>query len=320
MSLSRRAFLSGSAAILATPSHAFAAASPAGKQAPGFYRYKVGNYELTAIHDGVWQRPIDDDFVRNATPAEVTRAMTDAFLPATGKLPLPFTALVVNTGTKLVLIDTGSGGQISTSAQYLGPNLAAAGISPKAIDAILISHFHPDHINGIKTKDGALVFPNAEVSVPAAEWDFFMDDARFSGAPDGLRFYLLNTRRIFRSIARNVRRFEPGREVAPGISAIAAPGHTPGHTAFAIASGSDSMLVLGDTTSHPALFVRHPQWQASFDMDGPIAAETRERLLDRAAADRMLVQGYHFPFPACGHIGRTGAGFEFAPAQWQPFP
>ena len=201
--LSRRALLSGSAAFVAAPSWASAAPPPAAQQAPGFYRYRVGSYTLTAIHDGIWQRPMDDDFVRNATPDEVTKAMNDAFLPVTGKLPLPFTALVVNTGTKLVLIDTGSGGQISASAQHLSQNLAAAGISPKAIDTVLISHFHPDHINGIKTKDGALVFPNAEVSVPAAEWDFFMDDARFSGAPDGLRFYLLNTRRIFRSIANS---------------------------------------------------------------------------------------------------------------------
>src|SRR5688572_7026419 len=122
MSLSRRAFLSGSAAILAASSPVSAAAPPVGKQAPGFYRYRIGSCELTAIHDGVWQRPMDDDFVRNATPAEVARAMTDAFLPVTGKLPLPFTALVVNTGGKLVLIDTGSGGQIGAGAQFLVPN------------------------------------------------------------------------------------------------------------------------------------------------------------------------------------------------------
>src|SRR5262245_6031167 len=112
MNLNRRAWLSGATALFAVPpTLSTAAVSSAATQAPGFYRYKIGSYMLTAIHDGVWQRPMDDDFIRNATLADVTKAMTDAFLPVTGKLPLPFTALVVNTGTKIVLIDTGSGGQ-----------------------------------------------------------------------------------------------------------------------------------------------------------------------------------------------------------------
>jgi glyoxylase-like metal-dependent hydrolase (beta-lactamase superfamily II) len=287
-------------------------------QAAGIYRYRLGDLELTAISDGVWHRPVGPDFVRNANFADVRRAMAAAYMPAGDRLPLPFTALLVNTGRRLVLIDAGSGGQIAPTAGLLPANLRAAGIDPKAIDIILISHFHPDHISGLKTKDNARVFPNAEIKVAAPEWAYWMDDANLRAAPDTAKTQFLNARRIFRDIAKDVARFAPGSEVAPGITSIAAYGHTPGHTVFAVSSGGDSVLVLGDTTNHPALFVRHPQWQGQFDIDGTLAAETRMMLLNRAAADRMLVAGFHFPFPACGHVVRDGNGFALVPRQWQP--
>ena len=117
-----------------------------------------------------------------------------------------------------------------------------------------------------------------------------------------------------------MKRFDPGREVAPSITSIAAYGHTPGHVAFAIASGSASMLALSDTTNNPWLFVRNPQWQGAFDTDGAVAADTRKKMLDRAVADRMLVQGYHFPFPASGHITKTATGYDLMPVMWQATP
>ena len=145
-----------------------------------------------------------------------------------------------------------------------------------------------------------------------------MDDAKMSTAPEGLKGNFLNVRRVFGSIAKDVRRYEPGQEVAPGIASIAAYGHTPGHTAFAVASGNQSMLVLSDTTNHPWLFARNPEWQPAFDIDGSMAVNTRRKLLDRAVADRMLVQGYHFPFPASGFIARDCNGYNFVPVMWQP--
>jgi len=320
--VTRRALLSGSAAAAAVlpalAARPAAAAAPAtGKQAAGIYRYKIGSYELTAVHDGTWYRPIDDKFVKNAAWPDVQKALADNFLP-TDKLPLPFTALLVNTGSKLVLIDTGTAGQLAPTAPGIGASLAAAGIDPKAVDIILISHFHPDHINGIKSKEGQILFPNAEINVPAPEWTFWMDDANMSAAPPAARAGFLNVRRIFNDIAKDVKRFEPGKDVAPGITSIAAHGHTPGHTVFAVASGSESMLVLGDTTNHPWLFVRNPEWQAVVDVDGALAADTRKKMLDRAAADKMLVQGYHFPFPASGHIAKRGTGYDLVPVMWQP--
>jgi glyoxylase-like metal-dependent hydrolase (beta-lactamase superfamily II) len=315
----RRTFLAGSAlaAVSASADPAAAAAPSADKETPGIYRYRIGTFELTALYDGIWYRPITDAFIHNAPFAEVEHALADAFMPA-DKLATPFTTLIVNTGKKLVLLDTGTGGQIAPSAGVLRDNLAAAGIDPKAVDQIVISHFHPDHINGIKDKDNDLVFPNAEILVPAAEWAFWMDDANMNAAEGALKLTFRNQRRIFADIAKRVARFEPGAEVAPGVVTLPAPGHTPGHTVFAIHSGDQSLMVLSDTAQHPAVFARHPDWQAAFDIDGDAAVATRKKLFDRAAADRMLVTGYHFPFPACGHLIKTATGYEHVPVEWQP--
>jgi glyoxylase-like metal-dependent hydrolase (beta-lactamase superfamily II) len=318
--LSRRSFLTGpmlAAGAAALPMPGQAAAPISAAQGPGVYRYKLGNFQLTALYDGIWYLPIDDKFMRNASATEVNDALAAAFLPPS-VLPISFTALLVNTGRKLVMIDTGTAGQITDSAGFMNANLAAAGIKPGAIDTIVISHFHPDHIDGIKTKDGDKVFPKAEILVPEPEWTFWMDDANMGRATGAVHKYFLNARRIFKDIAKEVRRFKPGDEVAPGIVSIPAYGHTPGHTAFAIHSGNQSMLAMSDTVRNPYLFARHPDWQPIFDMDGQQAVTARRAMLDRAAADRMLVEAYHFPFPACGHMVKTATGYELVPVEWQP--
>jgi glyoxylase-like metal-dependent hydrolase (beta-lactamase superfamily II) len=314
ITIDRRALLAGSAAALAA-GPARAAAPKAATQGPGVYRTRLGDYQLTAIDDGTWFVKIDDDFVRNADAAAVNRALAASFLPP-DILPVSFTVLLVNTGSKLVMIDAGTGGQIADTAGVMLANLAVAGIDARAVDTIVISHFHPDHINGIKTKDNALIFPNAEIMVPEAEWKFWADDANLRAAPDGLKIVFHNVRRIFAGIAKDVTHYRPGKEVAPGIEAVDAAGHTPGHTVFALQSGKEQLMVLSDTTQHPALFARHPEWQPQFDIDGPLAVTTRKKLLDRAAADRTLVTGYHFPFPACGHILKTATGYEHVPLLW----
>jgi glyoxylase-like metal-dependent hydrolase (beta-lactamase superfamily II) len=317
--LTRRNILAGSAAAtLAAGAEPAAATAPdAGKQAPAIYRYRIGDFELTALYDGIWYRPITDKFIRNAPFADVERALDAAFMPH-DKLATPFTTLIVNTGNKLVLLDTGTGGQISPTAGMVVDNLAAAGLSPRDVDLVVISHFHPDHINGIKDKDNNLTFPNAEIMVPAPEWAFWMDDANLNAAAGDMKETFLNQRRIFSDIAKSLTHFEPGQEVSPGIVTLPAPGHTPGHTVFAVHSGKDSLMVLGDTAQHPAVFARHPNWQADFDVDGAQTIATRKKLFDRAAADHMLVTGYHFPFPACGHLVKTASGYEHVPIEWQP--
>jgi len=316
--LNRRSLLTGSAlAVTAAALPARAKVSVPTIQGPGVYRYNLGAYQLTALFDGVWYLPIDDTFVRNASGTEVNQALAAAFLPPS-VLPISFTTLLVNTGTKLVLIDTGTAGQIADTAGSMLDNLKVAGIDPKNIDTILISHFHPDHIDGIKSKDGAKVFPNAEILVPEPEWTFWMDDSNMGSAQGAVKRYFLNARRIFKDIAKEVRRFKPGADVAPGIVSVPAYGHTPGHTAFAIHSGDRSMLAMSDTVRNPYLFARYPDWQPTFDMDGPQAVAARRQMLDRVVADRMLVEAYHFPFPACGHMVKTSTGYELVPVEWQP--
>jgi len=318
--LSRRSLLTGAALFAgasALPSSSNAGAPAPKAQGPGVYRYNLGDYQLTALFDGTWYLPIDDKFVRNATGVEVNQALAAAFLPP-NVLPISFTALLVNIGTKLVLIDTGTAGQVADTAGTMLDNLRIAGVDPKAIDTILISHFHPDHIDGIKTKDGEKIFPNAEILVPEPEWAFWMDDANMSRAEGAVKRYFLNARRIFGDIAKEVRQFKPDAEVAPGIVSVAAYGHTPGHTAFAVHSGNRSMLAMSDTVRNPYLFARYPDWQPTFDMDGPQAVLSRRQMLDRVVADRMLVEAYHFPFPACGHMVKTATGYELVPIEWQP--
>jgi len=231
-----------------------------GHQAPGYYRYKVGDIEVTAIHDGFARRPLEG-LVRNADLNDVKQAMADVFLP-TDALPITFTTLALRTGGRLVLIDTGNGDSGAPTTGRWMANFRAAGFDPAQVDTVIISHFHPDHINGLRLKDGTAVFPNAEVMTPAPEWAFWMDDGRMAQAPEALKGNFQNVRRVFGPIAKDVKQYEAGRELAPGLTAVAAPGHTPGHTAFAVSSGSGKLLVVSDITNHPALFARHPDWQA----------------------------------------------------------
>jgi glyoxylase-like metal-dependent hydrolase (beta-lactamase superfamily II) len=326
MPLTRRTLLTGSLATLpavglqtlelSTATSVNATVPLHGNQAAEFYRFALGNFELTAVYDGFWNRPINEKFVRNAPYQEVERALANSFMPP-DTLAMPFTPLLVNTGRNLVLIDTGSGGQLASTAGALVANLVSAGVDPASIDTIVISNFHPDHIDGLRTKDDALVFPKAEILVPRVEWTYWTDDAERAAAAEMYRPYFLNVRRVFRSLAESVRPFETDTEIIPGITAIAAPGHTPGHCVFAIASGRQSIMALCDTTNHPWLFARHPEWQPILDMDGALAVKTRKRLLDRVAADRMPITGYHFPFPGYGHIIKTATGYDFVPAMWQ---
>jgi glyoxylase-like metal-dependent hydrolase (beta-lactamase superfamily II) len=316
--ITRRSALIGSAAVAASLTlPALAAAPHAAMQGPGVHRTKVGALQVTALYDGAWFLPIDGKFVRNATATTVNKALADAFLPPR-IMPISFTALLVNTGTKLVLIDTGTAGQVADTAGAMLDNLKVAGVTPEQIDTILISHFHPDHIDGIKTKDGAKVFAKAEIFVPEPEWAFWMNDANMAGQPKPVQRYFLNAKRIFGDIANEVQRFKPGAEIVPGITSMPAYGHTPGHTAFAIHSGNQSMLAMSDTVRNPYLFARYPDWQPIFDMDGALAVRTRRRMLDRAVADRMLVEAYHFPFPASGHMVKRGLGYELVPVEWRP--
>lgn len=327
MELSRRHALAGVAALAASPlirtSPAQASAPLAEKQAPSFYRYKVGDFQVNAISDGMNTFPLTDSFVGNAKKEDVNAALEKAFLPK-DKLSIHFAPLVINTGSKLVVIDTGYGaGAFASSKGNIGQftsNMIAAGFDPKAVDTVVISHFHGDHIHGLVTAEGTPAFPNAEVLVPSVEWKYFMDDGEMSKAGAGrMEGVFKNARRIFETgLNKKVTPYEWGKDVIPGLLAVAAPGHTPGHTAYVLSSGKETVFIQSDVTNHPALFVANPGWHASYDQDPVMAEATRRKVYDMLVADRMRVQGFHYPFPANGYVERDGQGYRLVPAPWSP--
>jgi glyoxylase-like metal-dependent hydrolase (beta-lactamase superfamily II) len=318
MMIERRAFVAGAAAMSAAgfagPSREAQAAAPlATTQAPGFYRYKAGDLQITAINDGFFRRPLEG-FVRNAELAAVQKTLSDAAQPTDAAF-IPFTTLVVNDGRRLTLIDTGNGDSGAPTSGTWMANFRAAGFTPEQVDAVVISHFHGDHVNGLRLKSGDAVFKNAEVLVPEAEWAFWMDDAKAAAAPDAMKPAFQNVKRVFDPIKAQVKQFKPGVEVVPGVNSIAAAGHTPGHTVFAIGG---KLLALCDTTNNPVLFVTNPGWHAVFDMNAAEAEATRRKLLDMAAADKMQVAFYHAHFPATGQIVKDGANYRMVPVAWTP--
>ncbi len=312
--ITRRTLGAGSLASLAATGSARAAAAAASVQAPSFFRYHVGDLQITAVHDGMAYRSLEG-FVPNAPPGALTQALADAFMP-TDRFEITFTTLVINTGSKLVLIDTGNGDLGAPTSGTWMRNFRAAGFAPGDIDTVVISHFHADHINGLRLKDGTAVFPQAEIKVPAPEWAFWMDDNKVSAATDSVQANARNVRRVFAPMGKDVTTYEWGQEVMPGVTALEAVGHTPGHTAYAVTSGAGKLLIMSDVTNHTSIFARHPTWSAVFDQDAERARATRRRMLDIAAQERMQVSFYHAPFPATGHIVREGDGFAMVPAVW----
>jgi len=227
----------------------------------------------------------------------------------------------VNTGAKLVALDTGTGpATLAQSNGTLGQyhnNLASAGIERDAVDTVIISHFHGDHIGGLLTADGKPAFPKAEIMVPAAEWAHWMDDAKMNAAPEAARGGFQNVRRVFGALGKQVTQYEAGKELVPGITAVASYGHTPGHTSHIVSSGSARALIQADITAGPAmLFARNPGWQFASDTDAAMAVETRRKLYDMAIAEKMLVMGYHFPFLSGFYLEKDGDGYRITPASW----
>ena len=328
--LDRRQLLGAAAAATAAAalssfpaSTAGAAVPPSGTQAPGFYRYKVGSFECTSINDGARSFPMPDTFVRNVPKEQALAAAEAAYMPK-GMVTVPFNPQLINTGSKLILIDCGNGiANFEPSKGAVGrtlQNLASAGVDPKSVDVVLMSHLHPDHTNGIRALDGSMAFPNAEIMVPAKDWEFWMSEENAAKAESNqmMKNYFANVRKIYAGIESKVTRYDWGKEVVSGITSIAAPGHTPGHTAFAVASGDSKVLIQSDVTNIPEFFLRNPDWHVAYDVDPATAQETRHKFYDMAAAEKALVVGFHFTFPSIGHVEKDGAKYRLIPSAWNP--
>ena len=306
----RRTILSGAAAALAVPALPSAPRRAAAQPgAPGFHRVAVGSLEVFVISDGFTMRPdVTEGFVTNATSEQVRAAMGAAGLggPAMAN---PYNVTVVRTPRGLVLLDAGRGAPDSAMLA----NMRAAGLDPAQVVLIAHTHFHGDHIGGL-TSGNQAAFPNVPVAVPEGEWAYWNDAGEEARAPAGRKPGFANARQRFAPYRDRLTTFRPGAEVAPGIRSVATFGHSPGHVSFIVSDGNAQLLVIGDAVNTPAFFMTNPEWIPVFDQDPQLAIETRKRLLDRAATDRLPVVGYHFPMPATGRVERAGTGYRLVPA------
>jgi glyoxylase-like metal-dependent hydrolase (beta-lactamase superfamily II) len=281
------------------------------------HRYKLGDIAVTVLSDGFRTIP-PDNYIANAAKEDLLATLASAGLP-TDHMRNTYAPIVLETSGKRVLIDTGNGEAIFAQSKgergRLQQNLAAAGIDRNAIDIVVISHFHADHVNGLLAADNKPAFPNAEIKVPAGEWAFWMDDGEMSRAPKGRMTELFhNNRRVFDALGRKVTRYAWDEEVAPGITAVGTPGHSIAHTSFIVASGAAQVFVQGDVANHAVVFTRHPDWHGWFDQDPVQAAATRRRVYDMLVAEKMPVQAYHHPFPALSRVEKDGNGYRVIPA------
>jgi glyoxylase-like metal-dependent hydrolase (beta-lactamase superfamily II) len=317
LDMSRRDFVVSTSLAAALGVSGRLAVSPAFAQktpdpAKPFVTYKIGAAEVTAIYDGIWEKPHDPAFIANASVDDVKAAMAKAGLPA-DFVSIPFTVVVVRNDGKTILCDSGTGGQVQPTAGKLMANMKAAGIDAGAIDTILISHCHPDHIFGLMEKGtNNAVFPNAEIIMSDVEYRFWTDPAVIDRLPEARKGLARRIQAVFPTW-KNIRQVSGEAEVAPGIRFVSAPGHTPGHRAFHLASGAAQLMISNDTAYVPALVVANPGWRGQYDQDQALAEASRRALLDRVIADKIMICGYHFPFPGAGTIARDGAGYALTP-------
>jgi glyoxylase-like metal-dependent hydrolase (beta-lactamase superfamily II) len=236
--------------------------------------------------------------------------------PITEFVPIPLTVVVLTVNGRHIVGDSGSGaGQWQPTAVSLPDNLKGAGIDPEKVSTILLSHFHPDHIFGLMQKGtNAPNYPNAEIIVSATEYKWWTEPGRVEKLPEARKALGARIQAVFPTW-KNFKLVEGEKEIAPGVHMVNAPGHTPGHSAFLLGSGKQQLMISNDVAYVPALLAPHPEWQGSYDQDGPLAVETRRKMLDRVIADKMAICGAHFPFPGAGTFAKDGAGYAFTPVQ-----
>jgi glyoxylase-like metal-dependent hydrolase (beta-lactamase superfamily II) len=272
-------------------------------------RFGVGDFELTVMQDRVVEF-MPAMFELGAPEGAVAEALARSNLPS-HHIPTTVNPLLVDTRERLVLIDTGTGPFLGETFGRLLDTLGAIGVAPGAIDTVIISHWHPDHV-GAASMNGEVTFPNAQYHFPRAEWEFVQDFPAGSPGSDmfpafeaAMQPFLENDLLAF---------YDDGDEIVSGIRAMAAPGHTPGHHGFLISSNGEQIMSTKDVADNFLVSLLHPEWGFVFDNDATLASETRRRVFGRAADEGLRVIGYHFPFPGVGYVVREGDGFRFVPS------
>ncbi|ADG18902.1 beta-lactamase domain protein [Paraburkholderia atlantica] len=313
-------FFAGLAALLVSlhAALAHAAAPQVGTQGPGFYRMMLGSYEITALLDGTHPFPVDTvmtDVPRRVIDQDL--AEDDLALPLQGSI----NAFLINTGSQLILIDTGAGVLYGDCCGHLLANLRAAGYQPEQVDQVLLTHMHKDHVGGV-IRAGQMAFPNAVLRVSQREADYWLDAGNKKTAPSFLSSF-------FDSAAQSVapyiaagrfRPFDGDATIAPGVSALATPGHTPAHTGYVVKSGQQTLIVWGDIIHVAAIQLRDPRASVEYDSDAAAARQSRLALLDRAAREHDVIAAAHISFPGLGHVRKEGGSYVWIPLNYDADP
>ena len=314
-SISRRNTMLGGAAALAAAGAAGMATRTAEArapllttQAPYYYRYGLGKMQVTMVSDGPLPLGDPSGAFLGASKDELAKLLTDNFLSPTNVV-LEQNSPVVNTGTHLVLFDTGMGTQKmfgpTTGRQQL--SLREAGINPAQIDAVVITHAHIDHIGGMVDAANRRLFPNATVYMSQADFDFWTDDKD----PKKNKDFVVHARKNLLPYRDRIKFIKDNEEFLPGITALSAPGHTVGHTIYMLNSDGKSACFVGDLTHHQILLVEKPRLEFAYDTDPKQSAQTRVKMLDMLAAKKIPLMAYHFPWPGFGYVSKMGDGFRY---------
>ncbi len=321
MHFHRRSFLTLSAGATAAsllraaaPEQAAAKAPLATAQAPSYYRFKVGTLEVTAVTDGMLELPLA--LFPAAEPAQAKTLFEKAHRPE--KAPTAVNTYVVNTGDKLILVDTGYGSMAGPAAGYLQDNLKAAGFNPAEIDVVYLTHMHPDHVGGLLDQQGKPVFGNADILVNEKEHAFWTDEGITTKAPAESQKFFRIAQAAVKPYEKKLHLYKDGEEVAPGLTAAVAAGHTPGHSMLTLSSGNQTAVIWGDIVHVAALQFPRPEWAIAFDSDQAQAIETRKKVFDKFATDGTLIAGMHLDFPGIGYVAREPQGYSLQRAMWTP--
>jgi glyoxylase-like metal-dependent hydrolase (beta-lactamase superfamily II) len=324
-STTRRSALLGAAAAGAAATmwsaSGTAKAPLARSQTPYFYRFMVGTFQATVVSDGPLALGEPTVSMKGMTKEEITKALGDNFLP-TDNIVLEQNVLVLNTGSRLVLFDSGMGTSkmFGTTTGRLLTSLQEAKINPAAIDDIICTHAHIDHTGGLASARGKPYFPNATVHISKADFDFWTDETKVSDQTIGA--FVKHARQNLLPYKKRIKFVENGKDVVPGVEAMSAPGHTVGHTIYMIKSGAKSLAFTGDITHHQILLTERPKTEFAYDGDPKQAVQTRMKVLDMLTAQKIPLLSYHFPWPGYGNLAKSGDGFRYyaTPMEIVPIP
>jgi glyoxylase-like metal-dependent hydrolase (beta-lactamase superfamily II) len=299
--------------ITFAPMPAIAAAPMVKTQAPGFYRMMLGDFEVTVINDGTTS--LDVDKLLAEPPAKTEAALKKSF--EASPVETSSNAFLINTGTKLVLIDTGAGTLLGPTLGKLLVNLRAAGYKPEQIDDVFVTHLHPDHVGGLMV-DGKLAFPNATLHADKRDSDYWLSQANLDTAPADAKGYFQGAMASVNPYiaAGKYRPFDTDGERMPGVRSIATYGHTAGHTSYLVESKGQKLMVIGDLIHVAAVQFRDPGVTIAFDSDAAAAAATRKKVFGELASNGVLLGAEHLQFPALGHLRAVGDSWQWVPVNY----